>query len=128
MLRVGVGLSTDRDTERAGALAASAAMQSGDLSRANLLLVFATTTHGPGFTGVTRTASEVCGTRDVIGCSAAGLFAGEREVQGGTGVAVVALAGDFASRPFFVPTLRGRGEAVAEEICRAVGDAPGAAR
>jgi small ligand-binding sensory domain FIST len=128
MLRVGVGISTDRDAERAGALAASGAMQSGDLSRANLLLVFATTTHGPGFTRVTRVASEVCGSRDVIGCSAAGLFAREREVEGGAGVAVVALAGDFAARPFFVPTLRGRGEAVAEEIRRAVGDAPGATR
>jgi small ligand-binding sensory domain FIST len=128
MLRVGVGLSTDRDAARGGALAASAAMQSGDLTHADLLFVFATTPHGPGFTRVTRAASEVCGTQEVVGCSAAGVIAGQDEVEGGPGIVVMALAGDFKARRFFTPTVRGRGEIVAEEIAQTVGDVPGTTR
>jgi small ligand-binding sensory domain FIST len=87
-----------------------------------LVLVFATTPHGPGFTRVTRTVAEVCGTREVVGCSAAGVLAGDDEVEGAPGVAVLALAGDFVARRFFVPLARGRGEEAAQEIATAVGD------
>ena len=83
MLRAGVGLSTERDSARAAAEAARSALCSADLERADLLLVFATTPHGPGFTRVTRTAGEACGTAQVVGCSAAGVLAGEQEVEGG---------------------------------------------
>jgi dipeptide/tripeptide permease len=76
VLRVGVGLSTERDSARAAAEAAAVALRSGGLERADCLLVFATTPHGPGFTRVTRTAGEVCGTRQIVGCSAAGVLAG----------------------------------------------------
>src|SRR5207249_2669437 len=85
-------------------------------------LVFATTPHGPGFTCVTRTAGEVCGTAQVVGCSAAGVLAGEEEVEGGPAVAVLALGGDFGARRFFVPLTRGRAEHVADQILDAVGE------
>jgi small ligand-binding sensory domain FIST len=120
VLRAGVGLSTDRDSAHAATQAATAALRSADLARADLLLVFATTSHGPGFTRVTRTAAEIAGTRDVIGCSAAGVVAGEEEVEGGPGVVVLALAGDFVPRRFFVPLDRGGGERAAQAIADAV--------
>src|SRR5436309_8157788 len=123
MLRAGVGLSTDRDSERAAASAASAALCSAGTEKADLLLVFATTVHGPGFTRVTRTAAEVGGTRDVVGCSAAGVLAGEEEVEGGAGVAVLALAGDVGARRFFVPISRGGAVDAAEQIVTAAGNA-----
>jgi small ligand-binding sensory domain FIST len=125
MLRAGVGLSTHRDSARAAAEAATAALRSGCLDEAQLVLVFATTPHGPGFTRVTRTAAEVCGTREVVGCSAAGVIGGEDEVEGGPAVVVLALAGDFAARRFFVPIARGGSVEAAREIARAVGDASG---
>ena len=71
MLRAGAGLSTERDSARAAAEAASFALRSADLERADLVLVFATTPHGPGFTCVTRTAGEVCGTAQVAASAAA---------------------------------------------------------
>ena len=126
MLRAGVGLSTHRDSARAAAEAASAALRSGGLDEAKLVLVFATTPHGPGFTRVTRTAGEVCGTRDVIGCSAAGVIGGENEIEGAPGVAVLALAGDFAARRFFVPVSRDEPERTAKHLADAVGPGAGA--
>ena len=125
MLRAGVGLSTHRDSARAAAEAASAALRSGALDEAQLVLVFATTPHGPGFGRVTRTAADICGTRDVVGCSAAGVIGGTTEVEGEAGVAVMALAGDFAARRFFVPVSRGEGERTARNIADAVGGGVG---
>ena len=119
MLRAGVGLSTERDSKRAAADAAGGALRSAGVDKADLVLVFATTAHGPGFTQVTRTAAETCATRDVVGCSAAGVLAGEEEVESGPGVAVLALAGDVAVRRFFVPISRGRAADAAAEIVSA---------
>ena len=121
MLRVGVGLSTERDSGRAAASAAGAALRSGGIADARLALVFATTPHGPGFTRVTRAVSETCGTRDVVGCSAAGVLAADEEVEGGHGVAVLALAGDLTARRFFVPLSQGDAARLATDIAAAVG-------
>jgi small ligand-binding sensory domain FIST len=128
VLRAGVGLSTERDSARAAAEAAARALRSGNLERTDLALVFATTPHGPGFARVTRTAAEVCGTTQVVGCSAAGVLAGEQEIEGGAGVAVLALEGDVAVRRFFVPLGRGQGERAADEVADAVGTGGGSSR
>jgi len=125
VLRAGAGLSTERDSARAAAEAAGSALRAAHLQRADLLLVFATTPHGPGFTRITRTAGEVCGTTQVVGCSAAGVLAGEEEVEGGPGVAVLALGGDFTARRFFVPLMRGRADHVADSILDAIGELSG---
>jgi small ligand-binding sensory domain FIST len=125
VLRVGVGLSRERDSARAAAEAATCALRSAQIDRADLLLVFATTPHGPGFTRVTRTAAEICETRNVVGCSAAGVLAGEEEVEAGPAVAVLVLRGGVTVRRFFVPITRGRAEHAAEEIATAVGEVNG---
>ncbi len=93
MLRAGVGLSIERDSARAAAEAATAALRACGRDRAHLLSVFATTPHGPGFTRVTRTAAEVCNTHDVVNCAyihqrlgsvpVAGFFSGAEITPGG---------------------------------------------
>ena len=122
MLRAGAGLSTERDSARAAADATAAALESAGLRRADVLLLFATTPHGPGFTRATRSGGNVAGTDHVVGCSAAGVLAGDLEVEGGPGVAALVLQGDLAPRRFFVPLERGRPERVADCIAEAVGD------
>lgn len=128
MLRAGAGLSTERDSARAAADATAVALESAGVGRADVLLLFATTPHGPGFTRATRSGGKVAGTEHVVGCSAAGVLAGDLEIEGGPGVAALVLQGDFASRRFFVPLERGRPERVAGCIADAVGDkaTPGA--
>lgn len=120
MLRAGVGLSTERDSGRAAASAAGTALRCAGLDDARVALVFATSSHGPGFTRVTRAVSETCGTRDVVGCSAAGVLAAEDEVEGGHGVAVLALGGEVSARRFFVPLSRGNPASIATEIATTV--------
>src|SRR5262245_41322918 len=122
MLRAGVGLSTERDSGRAAAQAAATALHACGTERADLVLVFATTAHGPGFTSVTRTVGEVCGTHQIVGCSAAGVLAGEAEVENAPGVAVLALQGELAARRFFVPFSPRESERVADDVADALGD------
>ena len=128
VLRAGAGLSTERDSARAAADATAAALESAGVGRADVLLLFATTPHGPGFTRATRSGGKVAGTEHVVGCSAAGVLAGDLEVEAGPAVAALVLQGDLASRRFFVPLERGRSEQVADSIADAVGDqaTPGA--
>ena len=120
MLRAGAALSTDRDSARAAAEAAAGALRAAGIERADALLVFATTAHGPAFGRVTRTAGEAAGTRMVVGCSAAGVLAGQEEIEEGPGVAVLALAGDLHARRFMVPTSRHDAEGAASAIAAAV--------
>ncbi len=121
MLRAGVGLSAHRDSGRAAADAGESALRAIASDSADVVLVFATTPHGPGFTRVTRTVAELCGTRQVVGCSAAGVLADGQDIEGGPAVAVLALAGDVVARRFFVPLARGESERVADDIARSVG-------
>jgi small ligand-binding sensory domain FIST len=127
VLRLGVGLSTEGDAARAAAEAASVAMLSGGLDRASLLLVFATTSHQPAFTRVARVAADVCGTHEVVGCSAAGVLAGEQEVEAGPGIAVLALGGEIESRRFIVSLARGA-ERGADDIAETLTGLPGPER
>jgi len=124
VLRAGAGLSTDRDSARAAAEAAAGALRAAGIDRADVLLVFATTAHGPAFGRVTRTAGEAAGTRMVVGCSAAGVLAGEEEIEEGPGVAVLALAGDLHPRRFIVPTSPRDADAAAAGIVAAVDGTP----
>src|SRR5205814_8537336 len=66
VLRVGVGLSAERDSERAASEAAEMALQSAGLTKADAVLVFATTPHGPGFTRV-KIGRASCRERGAIG-------------------------------------------------------------
>jgi small ligand-binding sensory domain FIST len=57
----------------------------------------------------------------VVGCSAAGVLAAEEEVEGGPGVAVLALAGEeVIARRFFVPLIHGDPGRIAGDIADAV--------
>jgi small ligand-binding sensory domain FIST len=69
---------------------------------------------------VTRTAAEVAGTDNVVGCSASGVIAGEHEVESGAAVAVMVLGGDLAARRFFVPMSRGQPGRAADQIADVV--------
>jgi small ligand-binding sensory domain FIST len=123
VLRAGVGLSAERDSTRAAVEAATIALRSAGAPRADACLVFATTAHGPGWGAVLRAVAETCGTRDLAGCSAAGVLAGEEEIERGPGVAVLALAGVPPVRRFMVPVSRGRADDAAEAVAGTVADA-----
>ena len=70
MLQAGVGLSTQQDTENAAREAASTALTRAGSSQADFALVFATASHGPGYSLLLRTIQETTQATHVVGCSA----------------------------------------------------------
>ncbi len=117
MLAAGVGLSTQKNTEKAAREAARMALGRCGVDRADLALVFATTDHGVGYHLLLRRVKEETGASEVVGCGAAGVLTGEGEVERSPGVAILTLRSDTVrATRFFVPQLRGRCGEVGEEI------------
>jgi small ligand-binding sensory domain FIST len=121
MLCAGVGLSIEKNTEKAAVEAAKIAIGRAHTDSADLALVFATTEHGPGYSLLLRKVKETTGATHVVGCGAAGVLTTDGEIERSPGVAVLAMRSDtvLATR-FFVPQLRGRSQEVGHEIATQV--------
>jgi small ligand-binding sensory domain FIST len=100
MPRAGVGLSTSPDPVEAAEQAAAAALEGA--GRPVVALVFATPGYGEGLRRLLEVARGALGTSAVVGATAHGVFGQGREVEGGTGVSILALEG-IEAHPFFVP-------------------------
>ena len=121
MIRAGVGFSSATNPRTAASEATGAALAMAGLSTATGALCFATPAYGAAYPMILRAVATEARTREVVGCSGAGVISGEHEVESGHGLAVLAFGGEeiHATR-FFVPTLRGRAAGVASDIATAV--------
>lgn len=117
MLQAGVGLSTQQDTEKAAFEAAYTALTRTGSSHADFALVFATASHGPGYSLLLRTIQETTQATHVVGCSAGGVLTTDGEIERASGVAVLTVRTDaFVASRFFIPQLRGHGYETGKEV------------
>lgn len=101
MTRAGVGLSTDRRSKHAAAEAAEQARAALDGATPDWCVVFASAEHGEQMPELLSALAEECGTPYVTGCSAAGIAAGGREIEGGPALGLLAVASDrIRATPF----------------------------
>jgi small ligand-binding sensory domain FIST len=94
MIFAGVGLSTTSTTRRAAREAAERAVASLPDQRADFAIVFATAEHGDSLSDLLDAISGAVSTPYVAGCSAAGMLVGEREIEDGPAVGVLAVRSD----------------------------------
>ena len=121
MLHAGVGLSTQKDTRKAGIEATQTALTRSRSDTADLALVFATVEHGPGYSLLLRTIKDVARATHVVGCSAGGVLTSDGEIEHAPGVAVLTVRADSLSvSRFFVPQLRGRGHETGQEVAACI--------
>ena len=121
MLHAGTGYSISNNPKVAATEATQEAMRQAGLHHAAGALCFASTTHGAAFGMIMRTVAAEARSRDVVGCSSAGVIAAEREIESGPAVAVMVFGGSsLSSTRLFVPSLRGRARDAAAEIAAAV--------
>lgn len=126
MIHAGVGLSTEKDTERASREATVTALARARVDTAELAIVFATTDHGPRYSRLLRTVKETAQATHVVGCSAGGVLTTDGEVERAPGVAVLTVQTDtFSASRFFIPQLRGRGQEIGQEVGALVRSSPG---
>ena len=108
MISAGVGQSQQQSTGRAVEEAASRAMARAGISRADLAMIFFTADHAGRERELTASLSGIVGTDCVVGCSGAGVLTGEGEIEGSSGIAVLAIASDeIVGRPFIFEPLKG---------------------
>jgi len=101
MMKAAVGLSTDPDTTRAGLDAAREVVDGLGGEQADFCVVFVTDEHADHLDGLLGAVSGVTGTPYVSGCSASGLLAGDRELEGGPAVGVLGVRADrLRATPF----------------------------
>jgi small ligand-binding sensory domain FIST len=101
MIFAGVGLSTGSNTPSAAREAAERAIERLPGKRADFAVVFATSEHGNALPELTQTLGASLNTRCVAGCSATGVIAGDREIEDGPAVGVLAVCSDaIAGTPF----------------------------
>ena len=94
MIEAGVGLSTTSTTRRAACEAAERAVASLKDQRADFAIVFATGEHGDALPDLLDAIGGAVGTPYVAGCSAAGVLVGEREIEDGPAIGVLAVRSD----------------------------------
>lgn len=111
MIRAGVGQSQRPSTAEAATEAASEAMAQGGLSRADMAVVFFTADHAAHQRELTQSICRTVGTDCVVGASGAGVLTGAGEIEGSSGIAVLAWsAPEIVGRPFIFEPLKGNEE------------------
>jgi small ligand-binding sensory domain FIST len=101
-MKVGAGVSAETDPARAGVRAARKAAAALGGSSVDLAMVFASGEHLVATEAVLESIHSVLAPRELIGCGAAGVLGGGRELESGTGLAVWAASFEGAgdARPF----------------------------
>lgn len=126
MLRAGVGFSTAADPAAAADEAVSQALAQAGLWIADGAICFIGSSHAASYRLMLRTIAERAQTPQVAGCSASGVIAGGREIEGGAAaVSVLVVGGGITAQRIFVPGLKGRAEEAAAEVAAAARPALG---
>jgi len=92
--QAGTGLSQNTDAVRAAREAAGAALERIGGERADWGLVFATPGHRPQYAPLLAEVQKTLGTACLAGCSGAGVIGAGEEIEGGHGVAILAVRSD----------------------------------
>jgi len=123
MLQAGVGQSSNPSTERAVQEAATRAMTRAGIGQADLVLVFFTVDHLPGYQRLIAGLRDLTGTDRIVGSSGVGILTGEGEIEGSPGLAVLVLSLDYIqASPFLFYPLRDRDREVGAEVVRNVSE------
>src|SRR5579875_352827 len=125
MLRAGVGGSTAADPSAAAHEAAEQALAQAGLRAADGALCFAGSRHTAAFRPLMRAVAESTQTPQVAGCSASGVIAHGRELEGADAVVVVSVGSGITARRIFVPSIKGRAQEAAREVAAAARPALG---
>ncbi|HZN56210.1 MAG TPA: FIST N-terminal domain-containing protein [Candidatus Polarisedimenticolaceae bacterium] len=94
MILAGVGLSGNSITKSAAREASERAAEGFGGARADFSIVFATAEHGADLGDLVDVVAESSGSPYVVGCSAAGVLAADREIEEGAAIGVLSIRSD----------------------------------
>ncbi|HEX5067622.1 MAG TPA: FIST N-terminal domain-containing protein [Myxococcota bacterium] len=121
MTRAGLGLSSREDAREAAEEAVAAALETG--LRADGAVLLATPAYGSDMEALLAAAGDALGTQTVVGAHVHGVLGSGQEIEGGHGLAVLAIEG-LELHGFLLEAGLGDEIGVAEEIAARLGNAP----
>lgn len=122
MIRAGAALAMQQSTLDAARAAAEQACHALAPPVADVVFVFATAPHAPQLAEACKLVREITLARQLVGCTASGVFTLDASVEGGAGIAVLALAsdGELQVVPFQIADVgvepESRGETVGRQL------------
>ena len=121
MVRAGIGLSTRADGKQAAEEAVASALAQG--LRAEGALLLATPGYGSDMDALLAAAGDALGTATIVGAQVHGVLGSGQEIEGGHGLAVLAIEG-LELHGFLLEAGLGDEAGVADEIAARLGGAP----
>ncbi len=119
MIRAGVGRSRNASTRAAADEAVGQALTQLGRAQADAVVVFFSVEHAARERELADAVRRTAGTDQITGCSAAGIFTLDDEVEGGHGLAVLALLSDqLHCQPLLFRPLRERETEIGTELAR----------
>jgi len=118
VVRAGVGLSTLQEPERAAEAAAAEALAGA--GRCDAAILWTGPGHGDALPALLETAVGALGSPALVGATAHGILAADREHVAEPAVVVLAISG-IEAHPFLIPEVLGREASVAEEVAARLG-------
>ena len=94
MIRAGVGYSLSENSGQAAKEAATQAIETGNIAKADFAVVFCTFPHRGGYKEILKSVCQITGTMNVAGCSGIGVLTNYGEVEAKPGIAVLAVSSD----------------------------------
>jgi len=121
VLRAGAGVSTLADPRRAAVEAAEGALAGA--GRCDAAILWTGPAQAEAIPDLLAAATEALGSEALVGATAHGVLACERELVAEPAVAVLAISG-LEAEPFLIPDVAGAEAAASDEIAARLGGAP----
>lgn len=117
MIKAGAGISESESLEHAALEAASSAMRSVAVSKADFVVTFFTTHYGEDYSKLIRVVSKETQAENIVGCSSFGVLSAAEEIEGRPGVVVLVVASDqIEATPLLYSPVGGRENLAALEL------------
>jgi small ligand-binding sensory domain FIST len=94
MIKAGVGYSLSENSGQAAKEAATQAIETGNIAKADFAVVFCTFPHRGDYKEILKSVCQITGTMNVAGCSGIGVLTNYGEVEAKPGIAVLAVSSD----------------------------------
>lgn len=102
MLKTGTGYSKNKSAETAAGAAAENAMKKAGISRANAVIVFASTRYRRSYQTILNKIQAVTNAQTIVGASGHGILTEEAEIERQNGIGVMVIASDTLNAESFM--------------------------
>ncbi|MSP40602.1 MAG: hypothetical protein EXR70_19110 [Deltaproteobacteria bacterium] len=125
MIRAGVGQSSRASTAQAVEEALDLALAQAGSAQADAAVVFFSVEHAAPERELAKALARRAGTERIAGCSTSGMLTSAGEIEGGHGLAVLAISSDqFECRPFLFKPLHQRENQLGAELASLMAPSP----